>query len=167
MQTYRYVVKVVLLGQAVPRAPIQAGKNLPNCTSSSRKATLPEDKSVQIAGWMLFGSAQVFGSTTLISAMTDADAQCRPLGFQYFVFKNGNFVGTLSPNVMNSRTDGSLFKTDLFNENEITAMFNRYKDSDAQCCASRESRLFYTIKKTGASFVLEPKLPASTTATSR
>lgn len=153
--------------RGIPRAPIQAGDNLSNCTETFRTATLPEDKSVQIGGWTLSGSARVFGSTTVIGGMANADGQCRPLQFQYFVFKNGKFVGTLSPTVMDSRTDGSIFAVELFNESELRAEFNRYTESDALCCASGQSYLFYKIEETDRGFVLVPQLPASTNPISR
>lgn len=144
-------------GQAVPRAPIQVEDNLPYCTESFRTASLPEDKSVEIGGWMLYGPAQVFGSTTIISGMINADAQCRPMSFQYFVFKEGDFVGTLAPSVMNSHTDGSLSQTYLFREDEIIAVFDRYQDSDPHCCASSETSMYYSFQETPTGTVLEPQ----------
>ncbi|WP_019503865.1 META domain-containing protein [Pleurocapsa sp. PCC 7319] len=146
-----------LPGQAVPRAPIQVEDNLPYCTESFRTASLPEDRSVEIGGWMLYGPAQVFGSTTIISGMVNADAQCRPMNFQYFVFKEGDFVGTLSPSVMNSHSDGSLSQIYLFREDEIVAVFDRYQDSDPQCCASSETSMYYSFKETSKGMVLEPQ----------
>jgi hypothetical protein len=41
------------------------------------------------------------------------------------------------------------------------ASFNRYQPGDAQCCASRESRLFYEVDTSTNPPVLVPQLPAS------
>lgn len=150
-----------------PGAPVPAvpdaigGNNLENCDRSQRPAALPEDDQVTAAGWTLFGAAQVFGSTTLISAMADADGMCRPLQYQVFVFSDGVFVGTLSPVPMDSRTDGSLIDANLYREDLIVARFNRYAPMDALCCASGQSRLSYTVEVQDGAVVV-PSLPADT-----
>ncbi|MGF1567819.1 MAG: LppP/LprE family lipoprotein [Nodosilinea sp.] len=145
---------------AIPSAPTpEGGGNLASCEDSFRAATLPEDALVEAAGWTLVGSAQVYGPTTLITGMSDADGMCRPLGYQVFVFSNGAFVGTLSPVVMNSRTDGSLISADLYSPTNLTATFNRYTPEDALCCASASSLVFYQIEDQ----VVVPTLPADTT----
>lgn len=64
-------------------------------------------------------AAQVFGKTTLISGMANADGMCRPLTDQVFVFSGGQFIGTLSPILMDSRTDGSLVNANLYREDYI------------------------------------------------
>lgn len=70
---------------------------------------------------------------------------CRPVGYQEFVFVNGVFAGTTSPNLMNARTDGSLLQTDIKSSAQLTAQFARYTDRDALCCASRTSTVTYRI----------------------
>lgn len=149
----------------IPQAPNPTETNLANCAVNNRRATLPEDRSIELAGWTLYGHAQTFGSTKVISAMADADGMCRPLSYQVFVFNNGNFVGTLSPRVMNSRTDGSLVNFNLYRENYIVATFNRYTPQDALCCASGQSRVIYQLDVTGNQPILVPKLPAETNST--
>jgi hypothetical protein len=84
------------------------------------------------------------------------------MDFQVFVFTNGKFSGTLSPIPMDSRTDGSLFKLELYREGMIDASFNRYVPGDAQCCASGESRVFYKVDTQSKPPSLVPQLPAAT-----
>lgn len=149
-------------GAPIPQAPAQAGNNLDNCQHTLRAAALPEDQLVEAAGWTLTGAAQIYGATTLVTGMANAGGMCRPFDYQVFVFTNGEFSGTLSPLPMDSRTDGSLFKLDLYREGMIDVSFNRYEPKDAQCCASRESRLFYEVNTETNPPVLVPQLPGST-----
>ncbi|MBF2086012.1 LppP/LprE family lipoprotein [Thermoleptolyngbya sp. C42_A2020_037] len=150
-------------GAAIPAAPQpEGGGNLEYCERTFRQATLPEDALVEAAGWTLTGAVQIFNDTTIITGMASADGMCRPLSYQVFVFSKGAFVGTISPNVMDSRTDGSVFSVDLYQPDELSARFNRYEPEDALCCASAESRLFYEIETEGETAVLVPNLPATT-----
>lgn len=149
-------------GVSIPLAPAQDGNNLPNCEHTFRTAALPEDALVEAAGWTLTGPAQIYGDTTVITGMANADGMCRPFQYQVFVFTDGVFSGTLSPIVMDSRTDGSLVDFTLYRDGAIDATFNRYLPDDAQCCASRESRIFYEVDTTGQNPVLVPQLPADT-----
>lgn len=154
-------------GASIPQAPQpEGGDNLPNCAQSVRQATLPEDALVETAGWSLTGAAQTYNGTTVITGMANADGVCRPLDYQVFVFTNGVFSGTLSPILMDSRTDGSVFNVVLYGEGSISASFNRYAPEDALCCASRESSIFYQVENQNGSPVLVPQLPANTVSTS-
>jgi hypothetical protein len=149
-------------GTPIPRAPVQEGDNLANCQHTVRPAVLPEDKLVEAAGWTLTDAAHIYGATTIVTGMADADGMCRPFEYQVFVFTNGQFSGTISPIPMNSRTDGSLFQLNLYREGMIDASFNRYRSGDAQCCASAESRVFYQVDTKTNPPLLIPQLPAST-----
>ncbi len=150
------------VGASIPRAPVFEATNLENCQHTVRPAVLPEDEQVESAGWTLTDAAQIYGNTTLVTGMANADGMCRPLAYQVFVFTNGQFSGTLSPMPMNSREDGSLFDLDLYREGYIDASFNRYQPEDALCCASGESRLFYEVDAASSPPVLVPQLPGST-----
>lgn len=151
-----------IAGAEIPTAPEQDGNNLTNCEHTFRKAALLEDARVEAAGWILTGPAQIYGETTIITGMANADGMCRPFQYQVFVFNDGEFSGTLSPIVMDSRTDGSLVNFNLYRDGAIDATFNRYQPGDAQCCASRESRIFYEVDTTEKHPVLVPQLPADT-----
>lgn len=149
-------------GASIPEAPPQDGSNQENCEQTVREASLFEDALVEAAGWTLTGPAQIYGDTTIITGMANADGMCRPFQYQVFVFTDGEFSGTLSPIVMDARTDGSLFDYTLYREGMIDATFNRYQPDDALCCASRESRIFYAVESTDEGPVLVPQLPANT-----
>lgn len=142
-------------GADIPR-PEDKGENLESCRATARKPVTPEDKALVNAGWTLFGAVQVYGDTQVISAMSDADGMCRPWGYQEFVFVDGKFAGTLSPEPMNSRTDGSARNLDLWGENKITAEFNRYSEQDALCCPSGTSYVTYEIKPVRGMMVVVP-----------
>jgi len=146
----------------VPAAPTSEDSNLMNCRGARRGPTLPEDRLLTGAGWALFGPAQVYGKTVAITAASDADGMCRPLAFQAFIFHDGEFVGMLSPAVMNSRTDGAISRMDLFRDNQISATFHRYTPDDALCCPSGLSQVFYAIDVDADDPVLLPTLPAET-----
>jgi hypothetical protein len=147
----------------IPKAPVQSGSNLPNCQKTLRPATSPEDQLVKAAGWSLTNAAQVYGKTTVITGTANADGMCRPLSYQVFVFNQGKFVGTLSPVLMDSRTDGSLYQVNLYSEDRLNALFNRYTANDPLCCASGESRVFYQMDSKAKTPMLIPQLPADTT----
>lgn len=150
-------------GASIPQAPVvEGGSNLANCPQSGRQAVLLEDARVEAAGWTLTGAAQIYGKTTIVTGMANADGMCRPLDYQVFVFTDGQFTGTLSPIPMDSRTDGSLIDATLYREGYIGASFNRYAPEDALCCASRSSSLVYQVEEQDGHSVLVPQLPAET-----
>ncbi|WP_017299439.1 LppP/LprE family lipoprotein [Nodosilinea nodulosa] len=151
----------------IPAAPvIEGGGNLSSCLDGARPPALYEDALVESAGWTLTGAAQIFGDTTVVTGMANADGMCRPLAYQVFVFTKGKFSGTLSPTPMDSRTDGSLVTVDLYREGYLSASFNRYTPDDALCCASQSSSLFYQVEPVEDSPVLMPQLPANTSPNS-
>ena len=149
-------------GAAIPVAPDLEYSNLSECEQVFRSPRLYEDALVEAAGWTLSGPAYIFGDTTVVTGMANADGMCRPFSYQIFVFVDGDFAGTLSPVLMDSRTDGSLFNVYLYREDSLNAAFNRYSPDDPLCCASAESSLFYSIEATTDGPVLVPQLPADT-----
>jgi LppP/LprE lipoprotein len=152
---------------AIPQAPeFDGGGNLPNCLESARPAALYEDALVEAAGWTSTGAAQIFGDTTVVTGMANADGMCRPTAYQVFVFTDGTFSGTLSPTPMDARTDGSLVTVDLYREGYLSASFNRYTSEDALCCPSQSSSLFYEVELLDDAPVVMPQLPANTSPNS-
>ncbi|MDH3494694.1 MAG: YbaY family lipoprotein, partial [Acidobacteriota bacterium] len=131
----------------VPAAPRATGDSPTNsfCRDNVRTPESIADRAVTRAGWSLFGAAQVYGSATLINGMASVDRMCRPTQYNTFVFVGNRFAGTLSPDVMNSRTDGALADANLSNATSITAEFLRYTSSDALCCPSQMSSVSYKI----------------------
>ncbi|MEP7274023.1 MAG: LppP/LprE family lipoprotein [Acidobacteriota bacterium] len=134
-------------GAALPRAPKGGGglASNPRCKPTVRRAENAQDRLADAAGWTLFGPVQSHSGTVVIQAMSDVDGMCRPWGYQTFVFVNGRFAGTLSPTVMDSRTDGSLMTARLYTPSDLSAEFSRYKETDPLCCASRQSNVSYRV----------------------
>jgi hypothetical protein len=131
----------------IPQAPRNDSyDNIESCRQQARNPSTPEDEALVKAGWILFGPIQVYGETSVRSAMSNADGMCRPMGYQEFIFVDGKFAGTLSPIPMYSRTDGSAVRTYLPQENRLTTVFNRYNQDDALCCPSRTSNVSYIIE---------------------
>jgi hypothetical protein len=63
------------------------------------------------------------------------------------VFVDGRFAGTLSPVLMNARTDGAGQSARPGPSGLLTAAFLRYEDADPLCCPSRMSEVTYRIDR--------------------
>ena len=94
-------------------------------------------------GWDLVGAYQGGWQTVVIRGTASYDGMCRPRQFQDFVFVRGVFAGTLSPQPMDSRTDGALGRVWLQNNGRLTAEYQRYAASDALCCPSRATTVVF------------------------
>ncbi len=131
----------------VPTAPRSTGDapTIARCPDAVRNPESIADRAVTRAGWSLFGASQTYGAVTLINGMASLDGMCRPNQFNTFIFVSNKFAGTLSPTVMNARTDGALSEARLNSPTNISAEFTRYTSSDALCCPSQTSSVFYTI----------------------
>lgn len=136
-------------GGTVPNAPRTLAPIDTRCREQIRNPETLADRAVTRAGWSLFGAAQVFGPVTVVNAMAGTDGMCRPSQYNTFVFVNDRFAGTLSPEPMDSRSDGSLFEARLLSPRAIAAEFNRYTSNDALCCPSQKSSVTYNVS-TGA-----------------
>lgn len=88
--------------------------------------------------------------------MSGVDGMCRPLGYQAFVFVEGQLAGTLSPQPMNSRTDGDISRIFLTSSSSLWVEYKRYQESDALCCASGMSRVSFKIEPKAAKPLLIP-----------
>ena len=74
----------------------------------------------------------------IVGGLAGADGMCRPADFNVFVFVNGRLAGTLSPDAMVSRTDGSIGGgVRLGPDDTIAAEFSRFASDDPLCCPSR------------------------------
>ena len=71
------------------------------------------------------------------------------------------FAGTLSPQPMDARTDGSIASLSvlIYSANDLSADFARYGNSDALCCPHATTSVTYRIQTTGRPRVV----PVSTT----
>ena len=123
------------------------------CPDTVRPANSPAEHALARAGWMLYGKVQSNASTKVVLAMSGADGMCRPLGYQAFVYWDGRYAGTLSPAVMDSRTDGALTIIRLISPTSISAEFVRYNESDPRCCPTRISHVTYEVSHDEAPLV--------------
>ena len=144
-------VKEVDASFARYRLPLAKVERL--ATGITRWAEGPEDQALVDAGWKLYGSYQAGWGVRVIKALSGHDGMCRPLGFQEFVFADGRFAGTISPVVMDSRTDGSGRVIGL-DQDGLTARFSRYSPEDPLCCPSGESMVQYDLERGDAGPVL-------------
>jgi hypothetical protein len=132
-------------GGSIPAAPTVQGPADAKCSAQARPPQLEEDARVREQGWALIGAFQGGWQTVVIRATAGYDGMCRPRQYQDFVFVKGAFAGTLSPQPMDSRTDGSLTRVALQGPNRLTAEYVRYAEKDALCCPSRTTTVVFEI----------------------
>jgi hypothetical protein len=133
----------------IPRAPTSTPDPLlaTQCARQVRPAASAADRAVIAAGWKLMGASQRFGGTEVVGGQSAFDGMCRPLGYQFFVFAGGRLAGTISPEPMDSRTDGAAQIPQLVSAGELVAVFSRYAPSDPLCCPSRVTTVQYRLEK--------------------
>ena len=136
-------------GLVIPAAPAVEDVDS-RCRGEARPPELPEDKRVREAGWDLMGGYQGGWEMLLIGGAAGYDGMCRPLRYQYFLFVRGAFAGTLSPQPMDSRTDGAAGRVGLQAGGRLTAEYQRYASSDPLCCPSRTTSVTFEVVKGGA-----------------
>lgn len=123
-------------GMAVPQAAAIDGNTDPRCTQRDRPPETEEDGTLVTAGWRLLGSYERGWGVTVVAAFSASDGMCRPLGYQWFVFVDGVFAGTIAPRPMDSRTDGAGNDVNLWFVDQLAAEFVRYTENDPLCCPS-------------------------------
>jgi hypothetical protein len=134
-------------GAPMPRAP-EAGEEARNreyCEATIRLPSSDVDRALTDAGWFLFGAVQGWGDAVVLMANAAWDGMCRPWKYQFFVFVGGRFAGTLSPVLMDSRTDGAGQRVTLASGSELTADFLRYGETDPLCCPTRLTEARFQI----------------------
>ena len=129
----------------IPAAPKVDGAVDPRCRAQGRPAQLDEDRRVQARGWDLVGAYQGGWQMLVVQATAGYDGMCRPRRYQAFVFVGERFVGTLSPVLMDARTDGAWHTATIETPVHLSAQFLRYAREDALCCPSRVSEVTYRI----------------------
>jgi LppP/LprE lipoprotein len=148
-------------GLPIPAAPRIQGNVGPRCRDLARPPQLEEDNRLRDQGWDLVGAYQGGWQILVIRATASYDGMCRPRQYQDFVFVRGVFAGTLSPQAMDSRTDGALGRVFLQSNNRLTAEYARYAATDPLCCPSRTTSVVFDIATDGP--VLRP-VSASTSS---
>lgn len=141
-------------GVSIPVAPAVQGEIDPRCRALARPPESEEDRRVREQGWELVGGYQGGWHAVVIRGTAGYDGMCRPRQYQAFVFVRGVFAGTLSPEAMDSRTDGALSQVFLQSDSRLTAEYLRYAAKDPLCCPSRTTRIEFEIA--GGGPVLRP-----------
>jgi len=133
----------------VPTAPPPKGTapSDPRCARSVREPETAVEREVAAAGWSLYSPARVKANTTVLLADAAVDGMCRPWDYQAFVFVKDAFAGTLSPTLMDSRTDGALSEVRLLSATSIEVVFLRYVGTDPLCCPSRLTTVRFRIER--------------------
>jgi len=147
-------------GMAIPTAATIDGNPDPQCAERERPAETEEDDTLIAAGWHLFLPYQRGWEVTLVSGLAAYDGMCRPLGYQSFVFVDGVFAGTVSPQPMDSRTTGAATDVNLWYADQVSAEYLRYAPDDPLCCASETDSVQFTIEDTPNGPVLNPVPPS-------
>jgi hypothetical protein len=116
------------------------------CAAQVHRPSTPTERAVAAKGWFLFspGASSMIATSgprwSVVLGMADADGMCRPLAYQVFAFVGGRFVGTLSPTLMASRTDGAF----------ITTLHRCRRVVLSACGDARSVRHSHTARTTGA-----------------
>jgi LppP/LprE lipoprotein len=119
------------------------------CLPGVRQPMTPEARAVVARGWMLATETHDNRGINVVTGMQDFDGMCRPMRYQDFVFVDGKYAGTLSPQLMDSRTTGASIRAAFPDPGKIYAEFERYNISDPLCCPSRVSEATYEIRDAG------------------
>jgi LppP/LprE lipoprotein len=147
-------------GAAIPSpraAEEEKAALIERCGVKRQAATGPE-KALDAAGWVTFWNFDqqlVRDGVEIVGGMSGADGMCRPANYNLFVFVDGRYAGTLSPEMMVSRTDGSSGAVRMPLP-ELTAEFSRFAPTDPLCCPSSRVRVRYRVDRSGAGPVVIP-----------
>jgi hypothetical protein len=143
-------------GAAVPAAPSSSGSDAGICAQFVRPPETNEDAALVAQGWQLRQSYERGWNITLVVGAVGFDAMCRPVYFQQFVFVEGVFAGTLSPQPMVPRSDGTLTDASITAPDSVLATYARYLPTDPLCCPSREIQVSFAITRTPEGPVATP-----------
>jgi LppP/LprE lipoprotein len=134
-------------GMSIPIAA-QGQKNPdPRCRELTRSPQSEEDRQLRARGWDLIGPPTAHRQIRVIGGAANYDGMCRPLEYQQFVFVRGVFAGTLSPQAMDSRTDGALGHVTILSDRKLQAEYLRYTATDPLCCPSSTTSVVFDIEK--------------------
>jgi hypothetical protein len=138
-------------GMAIPKAPPRNSASQPQCFDAALKPDSPTTQALVDAGWSIFNATRATGARfEILGAQANADGMCRPTDYQSFVFVSGVFAGTLSPDLMYSRTDGALTESSIPSSDTIRASYVRYTPQDPLCCPSAQSTATFKVDQSGS-----------------
>jgi hypothetical protein len=132
-------------GLPLPSAPPGPKNPDPRCGQRARSPGSAEDRQLRAQGWDLIGAPTEGAVVRVVGAASDYDGMCRPRQYQFFVFSGGAFAGTLSPTLMDSRTDGALNGVALQGDHKLEARYARYAAADPLCCPSRTTTVLFSL----------------------
>ncbi len=144
-------------GMDLPQAGPMDPQTNPRCVDGGRPAETSADQALLDNGWTLFSGYQGGWNTYVVRALSGYDGMCRPLGFNVFVFADGQFAGTISPDPMDSRIDGVGDARFFVARDMVVAEFQRYAPTDPLCCPSGHATVVYRIMRTPGGPVLVPQ----------
>jgi hypothetical protein len=139
-----------------PATPPSQAENRERCRDGIRPPVTAADRAVTAAGWWLSGHPHTMGEVSVVLAALDWDGMCRPLSYQVFVFVGQGFAGTLSPVLMDARTDGAWQTVRIASQFVLAAEFLRYAHHDPLCCPSRVSEVGYRLEDVRGRLVVVP-----------
>ena len=143
-------------GMPIPPPSGEPSNLAPYCGATLRWPETPQDQMLVDAGWSLQSPYRAGWGTVVVDAASGYDGMCRPLAYNAFVFQDGVFVGTISPDLMDSRTSGSGSVTTLQN-GRVMARYLRYAPTDPLCCPSLPAvDVTFEIQSTPQGAVLAP-----------
>ena len=123
-----------------------------------RPAATAQEKALDAAGWIAFWNFDqqlVRDGVEIVGGMSGADGMCRPADYNLFVFVDGRYAGTLSPEMMVSRTDGSSGAVRMPLP-QLTAEFSRFAPTDPLCCPASRVTVRYRVDRSSAGPVVIP-----------
>lgn len=132
-------------GLSLPQAPLARKNPDPRCGQLARAPGSAEDRQLRAQGWDLIGAPTEGAGVRVVGAASDYDGMCRPRQYQFFVFSGGTFAGTLSPALMDSRTDGALNGVTLQGGRKLQARYARYAAADPLCCPARTTTVLFSL----------------------
>lgn len=143
-------------GMAIPAAPA-ATEPFGPCGEFVRPPETPEDAQLAAAGWRLDAGYESGWGIRVVHAAQSFDANCRPMDYQGFVFVDGVFAGTISPQPMLSRTDGAAVDVYLAQADHITVVYTRYGPNDPLCCPARTDYVNFAMQRAADGPVAVPQ----------
>jgi hypothetical protein len=144
-------------GMPIPKAPAFNPATDPRCLEQLKAADSDAGRAVEAAGWKIYIGDLTDGSVRIVRGLAGFDGMCRPMEYQAFAFTTSTppqFIGTLSPTAMGSRTDGALIQLELVNMDRIIGRYARYTNQDALCCPSAVSTVTFRVGQSGTNSVL-------------
>jgi hypothetical protein len=155
------------LGATLPAPPVDpapppsgAAEAFPAaCSGLLRAPQTDADATVTGAGWSLLGGYVGGWGVTIVHGVTGADAQCRPQGYQDFVFVDGAYAGTVAPQPMYGGADGALVSISIEQSDRLTAVFQRYTPNDPPGSPAGRTRLDLGIARSASGPLVTPLGP--------